>query len=138
MLIPKQGVCYHTARRPGSYTVTVPKRKHHLDPLTEWYVLAWDAFKAPRFPVDEALKLARVVGLDFDQQVKNVVCEVKSSDVVLWDSQVRKAKGKLGPMGRVLHAGRAPPGRIDRPGAEHWSRMHGQSRMATCTATRHS
>ena len=25
MLIPKQGVCYHTARRPGSYTVTVPK-----------------------------------------------------------------------------------------------------------------
>ena len=28
MLIPKQGVCYHTARRPGSYTVTVPK--YHL------------------------------------------------------------------------------------------------------------
>src|SRR5208283_3678850 len=27
MLIPKQGVCYHTARRPGSYTVTVPKQK---------------------------------------------------------------------------------------------------------------
>ena len=25
MLIPKQGVCYHTARRPGSYTVTVPQ-----------------------------------------------------------------------------------------------------------------
>ena len=44
------------------------KRKHHLDPLTEWYVLAWDAFKAPRFPVDEALKLARVVGLDFDRR----------------------------------------------------------------------
>jgi putative DNA methylase len=75
------------------------KRNHHLDPLTEWYVLAWDAFKAPRFPVDEALKLARVVGLDFDQQVKNQICEVKSSDVVLWDSKTRKAKGKLGPMG---------------------------------------
>ena len=75
------------------------KRKHHLDPLTEWYVLAWDAFKAPRFPVDEALKLARVVGLDFDQEIKNVVGEVKSSDMVLWDSSVRKAKGKLGPMG---------------------------------------
>ena len=74
-------------------------RKHHLDPLTEFYVLAWDAFKAPRFPVDEALKLARVVGLDFDQQVKNQVCEVKSSDVILWDSKTRKAKGKLGPMG---------------------------------------
>jgi putative DNA methylase len=67
--------------------------------LTEWYVLAWDAFKAPRFPVDEALKLARVVGLDFDQQVKNQICELKSSDIVLWDSKTRKAEGKLGPMG---------------------------------------
>ena len=75
------------------------KRQHHLDPLTEWYVLAWDAFKAPRFPSDEALKLARVVGLDFDSQVKNVVCEVKSNDVVLWDSKARKGKGKLGPIG---------------------------------------
>ena len=26
MPIPKQGVCYHTARRPGSYNVTVPQR----------------------------------------------------------------------------------------------------------------
>ena len=75
------------------------KRSHYLDPLTEWYVLAWDAFKAPRFPVDAALKLARVVGLEFDQQVQNQICEVKSSDVVLWDSKTRKAKGKLGPMG---------------------------------------
>jgi putative DNA methylase len=74
------------------------KRQHHLDPLTEWYVLAWDAFRAPRFPTDEALKLARVVGLDFDREVKNRVSEVKSSDVMLWDSKTRKAKGKLGPV----------------------------------------
>jgi putative DNA methylase len=75
------------------------QRQHHLDPLTEWYVLAWDAFKALRFPGDEALKLARVVGLDFDKQVKNVVCEAKGSDVILWDSKARKSKGKLGPVG---------------------------------------
>jgi len=75
------------------------QRQHHLDPLTEWYVLAWDAFKALRFPGDEALKLARVVGLDFDKQVKNVVCEAKGSDVILWDSKTRKSKGKLGPVG---------------------------------------
>lgn len=75
------------------------QRQHHLDPLTEWYVLAWDAFKALRFPGDEALKLARVVGLDFDKQVKNIVCEAKGSDVILWDSKVRKTKGKLGPVG---------------------------------------
>lgn len=78
------------------------KRQHHLDPLTEFYVLAWDAFKAPRFPSDEALKLARVVGLDFDKDVKNVVCEVKSSDVILWDSKTRQAKSKLGPVGEEV------------------------------------
>lgn len=72
------------------------RRQHHLDPLTEWYLLAWDAFRAPRFPADEALKLARVVGLDFDQDVKNRVCEVKGSDVVLWDSRTRRDKGRLG------------------------------------------
>jgi hypothetical protein len=72
------------------------KRQHHLDALTEWYLLAWDAFRAPRFPADEALKLARVVGLDFDVDVKNRVCEVKGSDVVLWDSKTRRDKGKLG------------------------------------------
>ncbi|MFB3785976.1 MAG: DUF1156 domain-containing protein, partial [bacterium] len=72
------------------------KRQSHLDPLTEWYVLAWDTFRAPRFPADEALKLARVVGLDFDAEVKNRVCEVKADDVILWDSTIRKRKGKLG------------------------------------------
>lgn len=72
------------------------KRQHHLDALTEWYVLAWDAFRAPRFPADEALKLARVVGLDFDQDVKKRVCEVKGDDVILWDSITRYRNGKLG------------------------------------------
>ncbi len=67
-------------------------RQQHLDPLTEWYVLAWDAFQAPRFPADEALKLARVVGLDFDRQVKNVVCDVKGNNVTLWNSKARKLR----------------------------------------------
>jgi adenine-specific DNA methylase len=71
------------------------KRQHHLDALTEWYVLAWDAFRAPRFPADEALKLARVVGLDFDQDVRKQVCEVKGDDVILWDSVTRYRNGSL-------------------------------------------
>src|SRR6185312_4392336 len=71
------------------------KRQHHLDPLTEWYVLAWDAFRAPKFPADEALKLARVVGLDFDQEVKNIACAVSGEDVTLWDSHTRVTKNKL-------------------------------------------
>ena len=72
------------------------KRQHHLDALTEWYVLAWDAFRAPRFPADEALKLARVVGLDFDQDVRKKVCEIKGDDVILWDSVTRHRNGSLG------------------------------------------
>lgn len=75
------------------------RRQHHLDALTEWYVLAWDAFRAPRFPQDEGLKLARVVGLDFDADVKKVVCEVKGDDILLWDSKTRQASGKLGHVG---------------------------------------
>jgi putative DNA methylase len=71
-------------------------RQQHLDPLTEWYVLAWDAFHAPRFPADEALKLARVVGLDFDRQVKNVLCEVKGNNVTLWNSKTRKLRNWSG------------------------------------------
>ncbi len=73
------------------------KRQSDLDPLTEWFVLAWDAFKAPVFPYDEALRLARVVGLDLDAQVVGSVAEKKASDLVLWDSAKRVAKGASGP-----------------------------------------
>jgi hypothetical protein len=72
------------------------RRQHHLDPLTEWYILAWDAFRAPRFPSDEGLKLARVVGLDFDAHIKKIVCEVKGNDIFLWDSHARQVNGSLG------------------------------------------
>lgn len=77
--------------------LTNAQRIHELDPLTEWFVLAWDAFKAPQFPYDEALRLARVVGLDIDREIIKVLAEKKSSDVVLWDSSIRAAKGTLGP-----------------------------------------
>lgn len=77
--------------------LTDVQRKGELDPLTEWFVLAWDAFEAPRFPYDEALRLARVVGIDMDTQVIGHIAEKKASDVVLWDSATRAAKGALGP-----------------------------------------
>ncbi len=72
------------------------KRQDDLDPLTEWFVLAWDAFKAPEFPYDEGLRLARVVGLDLDGDVVAKVAEKKGSDLLLWDSAKRAAKGALG------------------------------------------
>lgn len=72
------------------------QRKAHLDLVTEWFVLAWDAFKSPQFPADEALKLARVVGINFDEVLRGRVLEVKGNDVILWDSGVRAKKGTLG------------------------------------------
>ena len=54
------------------------KRQDDLDPLTEWFVLAWDAFRAPVFPYDEALRLARVVGLDLDADVVGKLAEKKA------------------------------------------------------------
>ncbi len=81
-----------------------------LDPLTEWFVLAWDAFKAPEFPYDEALRLARVVGLDLDRDVIGRLAEKKRATSMLWDSAKRAAKGALGPAdgSRALHRRPAP------------------------------
>ena len=74
--------------------LTVQRRP--LAPLTEFYVLAWSLFKAPTFPFDEALGLARVVGLDTDEII-GTIAEKKQSDVILWDSKTRAAKNTLGP-----------------------------------------
>ncbi len=67
-----------------------------LDPLTSFFVLAWDSFRAPVFPYDEALRLARAVGVDLDTQVVGVLGEKAGSDLRLWDSVRRAAKSALG------------------------------------------
>lgn len=67
-----------------------------LDPLTSFFVLAWDAFRAPQFPYDEGLRLARAVGVDLDSQVVGTLAEKKASDLILWDSARRAAKARLG------------------------------------------
>src|SRR5690606_11691010 len=72
------------------------KRQDDLDALTDWFVLAWHAVKAPEFPYDEALRLARVVGLDLDRDVVGRIAEKKGSDLLLWDSIKRTARGALG------------------------------------------
>jgi hypothetical protein len=72
-------------------------RRTDLDLSTEWFVLAWDAFHAPEFPYDEALRLARVVGLDLDREIVGRLAEKKGGNVLLWDSAKRAARGALGP-----------------------------------------
>jgi putative DNA methylase len=73
------------------------KANAELDPPTSWFVLAWDAFKAPVFAYDEALRLARAVGVDLDGDIVGRLAEKKGSDIRLWDSAQRAAKGALGP-----------------------------------------
>jgi adenine-specific DNA methylase len=77
--------------------LTRSQRDVEVDRMTEWFVLAWDAFKAPVVDYDEALHLARVVGLDLDRDVVGAIAEKKGSDLVLLDSARRAAKHWLGP-----------------------------------------
>ena len=73
------------------------KANADLDPVTSFFVLSWHAFRAPAFSYDEALKLARATGVDLDSEVVGRLAEKKGSDVRLWDSARRAAKGALGP-----------------------------------------
>ena len=68
-----------------------------LDHLTSFFVLAWDTFRAPVFPYDEALRLARAVGVDLDREVVGRLANKRSSDLMIWDSARRAASGALGP-----------------------------------------
>ena len=78
--------------------LTHKKAKDDLDAVTAFFVLAWDAFRAPIFAYDEALRLARAVGVDMDAQVAKRLGEKRGSDFRLWDSATRAAKGALGPV----------------------------------------
>jgi adenine-specific DNA methylase len=77
--------------------LTHRKARTDMDPVTAWFVLAWDAFEAPVFPYDEALRLARAVGVDLDKEIVGRLATKKASDIVLLDSQQRAAKMFLGP-----------------------------------------
>ena len=74
-----------------------PRPSADLDPATAFVVFSWDTFKAPVFPYDEALHLARSVGIDLDAEVVGRLAEKRAGNLRLWDSAHRAAKGVLGP-----------------------------------------
>ena len=69
-----------------------------LDPVTAFVVLAWDTFRAPTFAYDEALQLSRAVGVDLDREILGRLAEKNGSNLTIWDSTRRAAKGALGPI----------------------------------------
>lgn len=44
-------------------------REVKFDPVTDWYLMAWDAYAAEEFPYDEARKLAIALGVDLDREL---------------------------------------------------------------------
>lgn len=74
-------------------------RTIQFDPVTDWMVMAWDAFQAERFPADEARKLALALGLDLDRQIireKRLVA-TKGSDVILQQPRARRRGRNVDP-----------------------------------------
>lgn len=74
-------------------------RAVQFDPYTDWYLMAWDAFKAIEFPADEARKLALALGLDLERDIirdKKLVGK-KSSTVVLQTPLQRRKRDMVDP-----------------------------------------
>ena len=91
------GVARREVKRWRLGQLTDLKADEDLDAPTAFFVLAWDTFRAPVFAYDEALVLARAVGVDLEAQVVGRLAEKKGGDLRLWDSVTRAAKGRLGP-----------------------------------------
>jgi putative DNA methylase len=72
-------------------------RSVEFDPITDWYLMAWDAFRAQEFPADEARKLALALGLDLERDVireKRLVAK-KSKTVVICKPAERRRKNMV-------------------------------------------
>jgi putative DNA methylase len=72
-------------------------RSVEFDPITDWYLMAWDAFRAQEFPADEARKLALALGLDLERDIirdKKLVAK-KSGTVVLSKPSDRRKKNMV-------------------------------------------
>jgi len=70
-----------------------------FDPVTDWVLMAWDAFRAEQFPADEARKLALALGLDIEQDLigqKKVITK-KQNFVAFQLPKNRRRKGLVDP-----------------------------------------
>jgi hypothetical protein len=70
-----------------------------FDEVTDWYLMAWDAFRAEEFPGDEARKLAIVLNLKLEEDLvsRRRVIAKKGSNVLLQPPLARRKKGVVDP-----------------------------------------
>jgi adenine-specific DNA methylase len=79
-------------------------RSVEFDPVTDWYLMAWDAFRAQEFPADEARKLALALGLDLEAHLirdKRLVTK-KGKNVTLALPTARRKNGMVDPDAEAL------------------------------------
>jgi hypothetical protein len=75
-------------------------RAIEFDPVTDWYLMAWDSFRAEQFPYDEARKLAIALGgLELDETVmaRERLAARKGEFVVLQKPAQRRKRGVVDP-----------------------------------------
>lgn len=70
-------------------------RDIQFDPITDWYLMAWDAFAAEQFPYDEARKLAIALGVDLDHDLMAIqrLAVKKGEFVTLQQPAERRKRG---------------------------------------------
>jgi adenine-specific DNA methylase len=74
-------------------------REVRFDPVTDFYLLAWDAFRAASFPADEARKLALAFGVDLEGTLvrEHRVLAKRQDLVTLQEPRERRTRGRLDP-----------------------------------------
>jgi hypothetical protein len=112
-------------------------REVRFDSVTDWYLLAWDAFRAEQFPADEARKLCIALDVDMEGTVigsKRLLTK-KGKNVSLVQPIGRRKRGMVDPEAEVfdclLDAGHTAMLIFDEDGTrtcERWLRQHGFDR----------
>jgi len=71
-------------------------RRGRFDPVTRWYILAWDIYQAPQFPFDEGHKLALSVGVDIDAlRTQKQIYKKDGNFIVLTSPKERSRRGQV-------------------------------------------
>ena len=74
-------------------------RTVQFDPVTDWYLMAWDAFRAEQFPADEARKLAIALGIDLESVLvrEKKIISKKQNFVAFQPSKARRKRNTVDP-----------------------------------------
>jgi len=72
-------------------------REVQFDTVTDWYLIAWDAYAAEQFPFDEANKLAIALGIDLSRELMQSkrLAVKKSQYIILQTPQQRRRRGMV-------------------------------------------